>query len=91
MGRPRKTAKQTTESIEDRSARETVIHMKGSPDYVEWLDDVHRRTHIPEGPDISNRGGRMGRPERAQGAPGDMTLDPRERLELAARPNQIPG
>jgi hypothetical protein len=49
MGRPRKTAKPApAESIDDRGERETVIHMKGSPGYVKWLDDVHRKTHIPK-------------------------------------------
>lgn len=28
--------------------RETVINMKGSPEYVAWLDEVHNRTHIPK-------------------------------------------
>lgn len=48
MGRPRKAAKQTPEPVADRSERETVIHMKGSPDYVDWLEEVHRKTHIPK-------------------------------------------
>lgn len=30
------------------AARETVIHMKGSPEYVQWLDDAHKKTHIPK-------------------------------------------
>jgi hypothetical protein len=46
--RPRKTAKGNPEPPEDRSERETVIHMKGSAEYVAWLDDVHRKTHIPK-------------------------------------------
>lgn len=41
MGRP-KTGKPTPDE------RETVIHMKGSPDYVQWLDKVHKKTHIPK-------------------------------------------
>jgi hypothetical protein len=48
MGRPRKAAKQTSEPAEDRGERETVIHMKGSADYVRWLEEVHRKTHIPK-------------------------------------------
>jgi hypothetical protein len=39
-GRPVKGA-----SAEDR---ETVIHMKGSPEYVAWLEAAHRKTHIPK-------------------------------------------
>ena len=33
---------------EERNDRETVIHMKGSPAYVDWLDAFHRATHIPK-------------------------------------------
>jgi hypothetical protein len=29
-------------------ARETVINMKGSPEYVQWLDEAHKKTHIPK-------------------------------------------
>jgi hypothetical protein len=29
-------------------ARETIINMKGSPDYSAWLEDLHRKTHIPK-------------------------------------------
>ena len=28
--------------------RETVIHMKGSPAYVAWLETIHKKTHIPK-------------------------------------------
>ena len=45
---PRRTAKGTPEPPEDRSERETIIHMKGSAEYVAWLDGVHRKTHIPK-------------------------------------------
>jgi hypothetical protein len=48
MGRPKKAVKRTPELAEDRSERETVIHMKGSADYVDWLEEVHRKTHIPK-------------------------------------------
>lgn len=30
------------------AARETVIHMKGSPEYVKWLEAVHKDTSIPK-------------------------------------------
>jgi hypothetical protein len=48
MGRPRKAAKQTPATVEDRSERETIVHMKGSAEYVDWLEEVHRKTHIPK-------------------------------------------
>ncbi len=28
--------------------RESVIHMKGSPAYVDWLEETHQKTHIPK-------------------------------------------
>lgn len=28
--------------------RETVIHMKGSPEYVRWLERLHKKTRIPK-------------------------------------------
>jgi hypothetical protein len=48
MGRPRKAARRVPAPVEDRGERETVIHMKGSPEYVDWLEEVHRKTHIPK-------------------------------------------
>lgn len=32
----------------DRGERATVIHMKGSPDYVDWLESIHKKTRIPK-------------------------------------------
>jgi hypothetical protein len=29
-------------------ARFTVINLKGSEDQVEWLESVHRKTHLPK-------------------------------------------
>lgn len=47
MGRPKRGQK--IPKPEDKGdARETVIHMKGSRAYVEWLDELHRKTHIPK-------------------------------------------
>jgi hypothetical protein len=43
MGRPR-----AGQPSPDDGARETVVHMKGSPEYVRWLDQVHKKTHIPK-------------------------------------------
>lgn len=40
MGRPKPKP-----PVEEQ--RESVIHMKGSREYVEWLDTIHKRTHIP--------------------------------------------
>jgi hypothetical protein len=48
MGRPKKTAQRKPPLHEDEGKRETVIHMKGSAGYTAWLDDVHRKTHIPK-------------------------------------------
>ena len=28
--------------------RESIVNMKGSPDYAAWLEGVHRKTHIPK-------------------------------------------
>ena len=28
--------------------RETIVNMKGSPEYADWLEAVHRKTHIPK-------------------------------------------
>lgn len=46
MARPKKTDK--APPPEERGERETVIHMKGSPEYVDWLESVHKATHIPK-------------------------------------------
>lgn len=45
MSRPKKAA---PPAPQDKGERETVIHMKGSPEYVAWLDRAHRSTHIPK-------------------------------------------
>lgn len=45
MARPKGRPPKMTAGSEDR---ETVIHMKGSPAYVAWLDAVHRKTSIPK-------------------------------------------
>jgi hypothetical protein len=44
MARPKTGKAQPPE----RGERETVIHMKGSPEYVGWLEAVHKQTHIPK-------------------------------------------
>lgn len=46
MGRPKKGVKRTLpQAADDRVA---IIHLKGSPLYAEWLDALHRKTHIPK-------------------------------------------
>lgn len=45
MGRPKKGAKKGAASADERAA---VIHLKGSPAYVEFVDAVNRKTHIPK-------------------------------------------
>lgn len=46
MGRPK--VKRSAQSLPEREERETIINMKGSPEYVAWLDAIHRKTHIPK-------------------------------------------
>jgi hypothetical protein len=31
---------------ESTGDRVVIIHLKGSPEYAEWLDQVHKKTHI---------------------------------------------
>ncbi|WP_406699116.1 hypothetical protein V5E97_09575 [Singulisphaera sp. Ch08] len=45
MARPKGRPLKSSAGQEER---ETVIHMKGSPSYVAWLDGIHRSTHIPK-------------------------------------------
>ncbi len=28
--------------------RVVIAHLKGSPEYAEWLDSLHKQTHIPK-------------------------------------------
>ena len=46
LGRPKRGTPSRQSAGEDE--RETVVNMKGSPAYVEWLEAVHRKTHIPK-------------------------------------------
>jgi hypothetical protein len=48
MSRPRKQLKPASTSQPEGTERETVINMKGSAEYAAWLEDVHRKTHIPK-------------------------------------------
>ncbi len=47
MAKAKKSAGRPPMPAKD-AARETVIHMKGSPEYVKWLQDAHKQTHIPK-------------------------------------------
>ena len=44
----KKTAKAVVPEIPEKAERETVIHMKGSREYVAWLERAHRETRIPK-------------------------------------------
>lgn len=46
VGRPKRGAPEPPP--EERGERETVVHMKGSPEYVDWLENAHKKTHIPK-------------------------------------------
>jgi hypothetical protein len=43
--RPKRGAKRPETSPDDRIA---VIHLKGTPAYADWLESIHRATHIPK-------------------------------------------
>ena len=50
LGRPKRNAQPppSDKPASHGDGRETVIHMKGSPEYVAWVEAVHRKTHIPK-------------------------------------------
>jgi hypothetical protein len=48
MARPQKKAKPVSPAQPEGTERETVVNMKGSAEYVAWVDGVHRKTHIPK-------------------------------------------
>lgn len=45
MGRPKRGAKRPAPPTEGRV---TVINLKGTADQVEWLEDIHQKTHLPK-------------------------------------------
>jgi hypothetical protein len=47
MGRPRKRPGEPS-AVPGKDDRANVIVLKGSPQYVEWFDSLHRKTHIPK-------------------------------------------
>jgi hypothetical protein len=42
------SSKKAVPPPDELAERATVIHMKGSLEYIQWLDGVHRSTHIPK-------------------------------------------
>jgi hypothetical protein len=38
--------KPTTSKGDPADERVVIVHLKGSPAYAEWLDQVHKKTHI---------------------------------------------
>lgn len=49
MARPKtKTSKRAAPPPAVELERETIVNMKGSPEYADWLEGVHRKTHIPK-------------------------------------------
>jgi hypothetical protein len=54
MARPKaktktkKTTKTTARPTAADLERESIINLKGSPAYAEWLEGLHRKTHIPK-------------------------------------------
>jgi hypothetical protein len=45
MARPKKGKAKPSKVTGDRKA---VIHLKGSTAYVEWLESLYRKTHLPK-------------------------------------------
>jgi hypothetical protein len=43
MARPKTKAAATVDE-----ARTAIVHLKGSTAYSEWLDGIHKKTHIPK-------------------------------------------
>ncbi len=51
MARPKTKAKKKTvvaPPVPEGEERTTVVNLKGSPEYVAWLDRIHGKTHIPK-------------------------------------------
>jgi hypothetical protein len=43
-----KRARPKTPPPTEEPERETIVNMKGSPEYSAWLEELHRKTHIPK-------------------------------------------
>lgn len=51
MARPKSSTKKSKPAESAAAAetdRETIINMKGSPEYAQWLEAIHRKTYIPK-------------------------------------------
>jgi hypothetical protein len=46
MSRPKSKPKAQEPIPESRDSRVTIINLKGSPEQGQWLESVHRKTHI---------------------------------------------
>jgi hypothetical protein len=45
MGRPKKGVGRVEKPGDDRVA---IIHLKGSQAYSQWLEEIHKKTHLPK-------------------------------------------
>jgi hypothetical protein len=50
MARPKAKAKKKTAAPPPAAEpeRPTIVNLKGSPEYAEWLEAIHRKTYIPK-------------------------------------------
>jgi hypothetical protein len=46
-GRPKK-GESKPDPVQGKDDRVVIAHIKGTPEYAAWLDDVHNKTHIPK-------------------------------------------
>jgi hypothetical protein len=45
MGRPKKGEKKAERPPDERVA---IIHLKGTAEYAEWLEELFRKSHVPK-------------------------------------------
>lgn len=45
MGRPKAGSKKDAIPPDERV---TIVNLKGSAEYAEWLESIHKKTHIPK-------------------------------------------
>jgi hypothetical protein len=48
MARPKGRPKTSTQADAGQDARVTIINLKGTQEQSDWLEAVHRKTHIPK-------------------------------------------
>jgi len=48
MARPKGRPKVEPKAAAGPVARSTIINLKGSTEQVDWLESVHRKTHLPK-------------------------------------------